>query len=567
MKFDQQLVEELITESNLDLKIYARFLKSCNNDHVKLITLLVREGYIPRRKYGRKIGDLIGFAYLPLSETLIEHHVLTQIPKELAEKLGAIALYEINGVVSVAMSQPTNTRALAELSAHLNKDVSPVFSFEDEVHNAISMNYITIEWLEEALDSVENSSIIKSGNTKEELTTLSQVKEITNLLDMIIHLALKNRASDIHLEPKKHHLLLRFRNDGILFNKSVLSLEVLAALVSRIKVLCQMDITEKRKPQDGRFEFKLKHNSIDVRVSVLPSLHGEKVVMRLLGADLFDKYLDFETLGFSDEVQQKVKRALDSPNGMLFVSGPTGSGKTTTLHCALNHINHSGINVMTIEDPIEYERPNITQVSINPKFGRDFPTVLRSMLRQDPDVIMIGEIRDLETAKIAANAALTGHMVLTSLHTNNSIQAVTRMVEMGVEHFVIAPSIIGVLGQRLVRKICPRCKISYQPSIKELAKYFDLSKNDKLPLLYKGSGCEHCNHTGFSGRIAIHEYLGITQDLRNCILRGSNYDEFYKMAMECEEYIQFQYDGFKKALMGLTTLQEVDNAVSSTIGY
>ncbi len=359
------------------------------------------------------------------------------------------------------------------------------------------------------------------------------------------------------IEPKKYHVVLRFRRDGLLFNKSILPKEVHAGIVGRIKVLANLDITERRKPQDGRFDFELPQSTPDLRVSFLPSLHGEKIVARLLGTDLIDKYLDFETLGFSSDIIAHIKHALESPNGMLFVTGPTGSGKTTTLHCVLNYLNRPEKNIITIEDPIEYEHPDITQVSVNQRIGRDFPTLLRSVLRQDPDVIMIGEIRDMETARIAANAAMTGHMVLTSLHTNDAIQAVTRMVEMGVEHFVVAPSIIGVLGQRLVRRLCNHCKISYTPSLCELEPYFDITGAEEAPTLYRSSGCELCGHTGYSGRIAIHEYLGITPELRNCILRGNDYEYFSGIATNSEQYRPFIYDGLKKVLNGLTTLEEV----------
>ncbi len=563
MNFSSEFIEDLVADSQLESGVYNRILKKCDNNYIMLAATLVKEGYISRKKWGKKIGDMIGVAYLPVGETYIDSNLLSIIPRDIAETHSVIALYEINGVVSVAMSDPHSMDDISIISEIIGKRVSPVFSFMDEIHNSITMNYATIDGLDAILKEVEKTLLHAKSISNDELTSLSQAKEIKNLLDMIIYLALQGRASDIHIEPKKHHLLLRFRHDGVLFNKAALPIEVHTPLVSRIKVLCQLDISEKRKPQDGRFEFSLPHAEIDLRVSILPALHGEKVVLRILGAGLFDKHLEFESLGFSEEIKQKVTDALKAPNGMLFVTGPTGSGKTTTLHCALNFINHPGLNVVTIEDPVEYERPNITQVAVHPKVGRDFPNVLRAILRQDPDVIMIGEIRDLDTAKIAANAALTGHMVLTSLHTNDSIQAVTRMIEMGVEHFVIAPSIVGVLGQRLVRKVCEHCKQSYTPNKSDLERYIDLEDVEELPSLYRGKGCDHCNGTGFSGRLAIHEYLGIDSKLRNCILRGTNYEEFFHMAMASDEYTHFYHDGFKKAFMGLTTIDEVVNSVTT----
>ena len=557
MDLPSHILEEARLDSKLDNIVFDRRFKECENDPLKTILALIRDGYIHRNKYGNLIGDAIDEAYLPLSETLFENDVLQLIPQEIAERYGAIAIYQLGDTVSIAIEDPTNFSILSIVRGAIGKQVSTVFSFSDEIQNAIKLHYAAARGLDSLLDEGVENKRLNREVSNDELIKLSNTQEIKDLVDMIVYLALRDRASDIHIEPKKYHVLLRFRRDGRLFNKAVLPSAVVAPLISRIKILANLDIMEKRKPQDGRFDFDLPQFTADLRVSILPSLHGEKVVARLLGTDLMDKCLDFETLGFDHEIIDDISHALNSPNGMLFVTGPTGSGKTTTLHCALNYLNKPSINIVTIEDPIEYEHPDITQVSINNKMGRDFPTVLRSVLRQDPDVIMIGEIRDLETAKIAANAAMTGHMVLTSLHTNDAIQAVTRMVEMGVEHFVVAPSIIGVLGQRLVRRICTQCKTQYTPEKAYLEQFFDLSDLGEIPSLYYGAGCQTCKNEGFYGRIAIHEYLGVTPALRNCILRGTDYDEFFHVARQTEDYRPFHIDGFKKALKGLTTLEEI----------
>jgi type IV pilus assembly protein PilB len=301
---------------------------------------------------------------------------------------------------------------------------------------------------------------------------------------------------------------------------------------------------------------------MDIRVSTLPTIRGEKVVLRILGSAYASATLNLDKLNFVPEVLAPLTRVIQQPSGILFVTGPTGSGKTTTLYAALNFINHPDINIVTIEDPVEYDIPSISQVQVNDKVGRSFETVLRSMLRQDPDVILVGEIRDVETARIATQAAMTGHLVLTTLHTGNAIQATTRLMDMGVDRFMVAPSLIGVLSQRLVRRICELCKVEYDPTPEYLGQYFSWRKGYRLPPLYRGEGCEHCGQTGYHGRIGIHEFLNVTSRLREALLEGTRYDELYALAVT-GGFREMRYDGFKKALRGLTTIEEVLKATTS----
>ncbi|WP_163834340.1 GspE/PulE family protein [Spartinivicinus ruber] len=561
MQFSPELIEELRREVDIDDKLFSKLLKANNNDYEQFILMLIKEGYISRKKWGKKIGDAIDFAYLPLNETYIDDSLLELIPQEIAEKYSAMIVYKFGSRVSIALKNPLDHNTKVILSRFVGHPISALFSFEDEIKKSIAMHYGAAVCLDTLLEKTEKLTPTSNLDSPEQLVKLASNKEVKDLANTIIYMALKDKVSDIHIESKKHHVLLRFRKDGVLFNQAVLPLQISASLTNYFKTLAQADISEKRRPQDGRFDFALSHHTIDIRLSVLPTLHGEKLVMRLLGTEFLDKYLDFDELGFSKSITSHVQEALNAPNGMIFVTGPTGSGKTTTLHCALNYLSNPGINIVTIENPIEYEHPNITQISVEEKIGRNFSSILRAVLRQDPDVIMIGEIRDLETARIAANAALTGHMVLTSLHTNNAIQAVTRMVEMGVEHFVIAPSVIGVLGQRLVRKICSNCMEAYTPNETYMSRFFDLDNVSTMPELYRGSGCHACNNTGFSGRIAIHEFLGITDELRNHIIQSQSHQNFYQAAIQSEHYQPLAKDGFKKALMGQTTLEEVASIV------
>ncbi|MBU2713594.1 GspE/PulE family protein [Zooshikella harenae] len=563
MFYSSELTAELQQELKVDDIVFKRLLHANDNDIEKLVLTLIKESYISRKKWGNKIGDVNHYAYLPLRETFIDEDLLPLIPHEIAEKYSAIVVYKLGSRVSIALKDPADQSTKDIISNFVGKAISPLFSFEDEIQKAIAMYYGSSQGLDNLMIHSEPSLKLLATNSKEQLRQLANKHELKQLTDRIIYMALKDRATDIHIEPKSHHLIIRFRKDGVLYEKAVLSSEIAIPLINCFKVLAGVDITERRKPLDGRFSFNLSADHVvDVRMSTLPSLHGETMVLRLLGAEFLDRFLNFEELGFTHDILEHLKEALNVPNGMIFVTGPTGSGKTTTLHCALNYICNSGINIVTIEDPIEYEHPEITQVAVNEKAGRTFSSVLRSVLRQDPDVVMIGEIRDLETARIAANAALTGHMVLTSLHTNDAIQAMTRMIEMGVEHFVLAPSVIGILGQRLVRKICTHCKEKYIPDEAYLKHFFDLRGVTQLPFLYRGVGCNACSQTGFSGRVAVHEFLGITNTLRNCILRTQDYEEFYRIAVNSKHYLPFAKDGLKKVLMGLTTFEEVSCSVN-----
>jgi type IV pilus assembly protein PilB len=355
---------------------------------------------------------------------------------------------------------------------------------------------------------------------------------------------------------------VRFRIDGVLVDRMVFPAALGLPLASRLKVAAGMDITERRAPQDGRLRFQLPLQNIDIRISTLPMLHGEKVVMRILGTLFAGAMLSLERLDIVPGVLTRLKEVIRQPNGILFVTGPTGSGKTTTLYAALNFINRPGINVVTIEDPVEYELASINQVQVNERAGRSFHAVLRSVLRQDPDVILVGEIRDTETARIATQAAMTGHLVLTTLHTNDAIQASTRLIDMGVERFMVAPSLIGVLNQRLVRRVCDVCRVEYQPDPEYLAQFFTWRRGYTPPPFYRGEGCERCGGTGYHGRVGIHEFLNVTHRLRDALLQQTDYAGLRAIAL-AEGFHDMRFDGLKKALRGLTTIEEV---VEATLG-
>ncbi|MDO8787769.1 MAG: GspE/PulE family protein [Sulfuritalea sp.] len=537
-------------------------LKAANQDTIEFVQFVITDGYLDRDTAGDLLAAMINCTYVNLGKTLFQKEALALLPGEIAERYQAIPLYQMGDAVTVGMVRPDDANAVKELSTLMMKPVSPVFCFRDEIESAIKVSYQSTSNVDALVAKLDLSPFLSGKFSEKQLTDLVESRPLVALSDSIILLALKERASDIHIEPKKNEVVVRFRIDGVLVDKLFLPVEMALPLASRYKIMAEMDITERRKPQDGRLSFPLPTKNLDLRVSSLPVMHGEKVVMRILGSLYTSAALNLDKLDFSPEILRPFKATLKQPQGILFVTGPTGSGKSSTLYAALNFINTPEINIVTIEDPVEYDVPSLNQVMVNDKAGRSFEAVLRSVLRQDPDAILVGEIRDTETARIAAQAALTGHLVLTTLHTSDAIQATTRLLEMGVERFIVAPSIIGVLGQRLVRRLCEYCKTEHQPDPDILRQYFFWREGATLPVFYRGEGCEHCGKTGYSGRIGIHEYLKVTPQIREAVLRERDYDEIMAIAIR-QGFKKLRYDGFKKALRGLTSLEEVVRATAS----
>ncbi|MDD4170491.1 MAG: GspE/PulE family protein, partial [Desulfotomaculaceae bacterium] len=367
--------------------------------------------------------------------------------------------------------------------------------------------------------------------------------------------AIEQEASDIHIESQEYRVRVRYRIDGMLREVMSLPKKILPAVISRIKIMSGIDIAEKRIPQDGRLRLRLGTREIDLRVSTLPTVYGEKIVIRLLDKGTVKSY-KIERIGFSRLNRQRFTSALKRSHGMLLITGPTGSGKTTTLYAALNEINTIEKNIITVEDPVEYMLEGINQTQVNVKAGMTFAAGLRSILRQDPDIIMVGEIRDSETAKISIKYANTGHLVLSTLHTNDAAGAITRLVEMGIEPFMVASSVLVTVAQRLVRLICPECRQAYELAPDAVERVFIGVGSEQPVTLYKGAGCEHCGHTGYRGRMAIHEVLPITAGLRRLIIRNASSDEVKQKAL-AEGMISLKMDGIQKVMEGLTTIEEV----------
>jgi type II secretory ATPase GspE/PulE/Tfp pilus assembly ATPase PilB-like protein len=527
-------------------------LSALEKEHGKGAELLdaLIESKLLTKETGCKLhADSIGFAYVDPFASIITDEALAAIPIEIARKVCVIGLYVIDGVLTAAFAHPEDEATVKRLSQIVQMPVSPVFSMRRDIEDALLIQYSTEKNLEETLAELGDSKVL---DNPDKLDSESLVK----VLDAVIYYAIRERATDIHIEPQETQSRVRFRIDGMLREVIVFSRKLHRSLVARIKILCALNIAETRFPQDGRFSMPLGTSTANFRVSTIPSQYGEKCVIRLLAMTGRKSMITLEKMMMSQTILGPFRRLIENPNGIIFVTGPTGSGKTTTLYSALHEINKPDVNISTIEDPIEIQLAGVTQTQVNNHIDLKFATVLRSLLRQDPDAILVGEIRDLETAKIASEAALTGHIVFATLHTNTAAQAIVRLIEIGVEPYMVAPSIIGVLAQRLAARICENCKEPYYPPREVLQKYFREEGLVDVPF-YRGRGCPACRGTGYKGRVAFHELVLITEEIRTLITNRASVQEITAAATKVG-FKPLRYDGLKKVLLGLTTIEEIE---------
>ncbi len=563
MRNNPQFMESLVNASILTENDAEKLRLKFNSDAYEVLLHLVDSGTMDKEQLGRLWADTFNLSYVNLEKTLFVTKIVEILPEDFAHQNKIIPIYKIDNVITAAMADPLNHSVIRQAEQLIGYQLSPVFAFPSEIEDAIEVQYRTHDSLNEYISTIATNSIFDGTGkiTSEQLDKIAGDQASVELARNLMLLAVKEKASDIHIDPQEDTIYVRFRVDGVLHDRIKLDKSMLPALITRLKVIASLDITERRRPQDGRVKLELKNKAIDFRLSSMPTIYGEKIVLRALGQIVSHNIPNIEELELSNANYKVIKEVIDTPNGIFFVTGPTGSGKTTTLFSVLKYLNRPGVNVMTVEDPVEYRLPRVNQVQVNSAIGFDFSKALRSFLRQDPDVILIGEIRDLETAKIASQAALTGHLVLASIHTNSALQAVTRLIEIGVEPFLVAPSIIGVMAQRLVRKICPHCKEKYQPSKEEIEQYFIWDGKTKVDF-YRGHGCVECLHTGYSGRIAIQELFIITETVRTLVSDGASIIDINKAALN-EGFQTMRYDGFKKVLMGLTTAEEVERVTAA----
>jgi len=514
----------------------------------KIRELLLQKYLISEEETYSVWAEYLDLPYIDLSLTIFDPEALAMIPSDFARENNLIPFSFYPGELSVAFDNP-NINTVDWLKKQTGCEILIHIATKFRILEAIKLYYGEMD-IKRVAEELDLSSYSKEKLSAREITEIGPIVNISNGL---IADAIKHSASDIHIEPREDYLQVRYRVDGILREQYGLKHDMALPLASRYKVMADLNITEKRRPQDGRIRHVVGEKQIDIRVSVVPTTHGEKIVLRIL--DKSGMQLNIDRLLFSKHIHRQAMQLISSPHGIFFITGPTGSGKTTTLYSMLNHINSMEKNITTIEDPVEYQLPLTNQIQVNHNIDFGFADALRSVLRQDPDVIMVGEIRDLETARVATEAALTGHLVFSTLHTNNAIDAVLRLVEIGVESFMVAPSIIGILAQRLVRRICQKCKVEYGASAEEM-RYFGLPSDDSAIKLFKGNGCPACMGTGYSGRIAIHELVYITDEIRELILQSTSNDRIARAAYKLG-YKSMRFDGLKKALRGLTTLSEI----------
>ena len=506
-------------------------------------------------------ADTMGIAYVDPFASVVTEEAVGKIPVAIAAKARAIGLYILDGVLTVAMADPSDAKLVRRLGQVAEIPVSPVFALPRDIEAAININYSPEKGIEESLSELADSDLFTNLETaSDKIAILAQNNALVEILNSIIYFAMRERASDIHLEAMESQCRIRFRIDGSLHEVLAYSRKLHQALISRIKILCELNISEMRFPQDGRFTMPIGSQSANFRVSTLAADYGEKAVIRILATTGKKAMLTLDKMMISQSILRPFKQLIQNPNGIIFVTGPTGSGKTTTLYAALNEINSPSINISTIEDPIEIKLAGVTQSQVNLHIDLKFATILRTLMRQDPDAILIGEIRDLETAKIATEAALTGHIVFATLHTNTAPQAIVRLMEIGVEPYMVAPTVIGVLSQRLAARICEGCKEAYHPSKELLQRYFKDEKFDDVTF-YRGRGCPACRQTGYKGRVAFHELVLITDEIRGLISEGRSVQDIARAAAKVG-YKALRYDGLKKVLLGLTTIEEIEQSTS-----
>src|SRR5690625_4133581 len=535
------LVESgLITPEQLEMALNDKYSEE------KLGDALLRQGLITEQQLIEVLEFQLGVPHINIHQYPIEPETIQLVPQEIAKRYQVMPSRTENHQFFVAMAHPMDYFAIEELRMATGFQIVPAIATKDELQRAITKYYELQQSLEEAMGDFAPEEIVEEAGITDEDSP------VVRLVNQIISNAVQQRASVIHFDPQELELKIRYRIDGVMMTERTLPKHMQNVLTARLKIMANLNITENRIPQDGRIKLTVNFKPIDIRISTLPSVFGEKIVMRIL--DLSNALDSFDKIGFSDENAEKFKRMIAQPNGIVLITGPTGSGKSSTLYAALNKLNDESVNIITVEDPVEYQLEGINQVQVNEAVGMTFATGLRSILRQDPDIVMVGEIRDFETAQISIRASLTGHLVLSTLHTNSAVAALTRLTDMGIEPFLISSSLTGVVAQRLVRRVCRDCSEDIQPTEREHEIFrshgFEISK------VKKGKGCATCLMTGYRGRLAIHEVLLIDDEIRSLVMKSAS-------ASEIRQYVKrldipfLMDDGLLKVSQGLTTTEEV----------
>ncbi len=530
--------------------------KNAIADKVSLYEALVDKDLLSDENLGKITADFLKLPFISLSKIMIPQDILAIIPEDIARRQKIVVIGQDKTALKVATSQPENTDIQQFIAQKTGLPLHIYFSTEKDINNTLRLYK---KQLQERFDELLKEQVAVAGAAH------AKDAPITKLVDLLIEYAYYNKASDVHIEPRPADSITRFRIDGVLHDVLMLPKELHGQVITRIKVLSKLRTDEHLSAQDGKMQIKLADEALDVRVSIVPVVQGEDAVLRLLSSK--SRQFSLSDLGMADKDLAKIKTAYQKPYGMVLVTGPTGSGKTTSSYAVLKILNTREKNIATIEDPVEYEIKGITQIQVNPKTNLTFADGLRSILRQDPDIILVGEIRDEETADIAINSAMTGHLVLSTLHTNNAATALPRLIDMGIEPFLVASSVNVIIGQRLVRKICDSCRVSYTQERTELlkrfpesiiTKYFGKSREIRM---YRGKGCPICHTTGYSGRVGVYEILEITEEVKKLITEKADADDIKKKALSQGMTTMFE-NGLSKVQEGLTTVEEVLRATT-----
>jgi type IV pilus assembly protein PilB len=532
-------------------------LATATRNGIRLQDALVKTGYASAAEVMSAIAEFHNMKFVDLENIEIPKAVIEQVPESVARENFVIPIEMDGSGITIATSDPTNYDAQTKVQFVLNRDVLFVLADREQINEAINRYYGQNET--ESVDSVlsEFTDTAIEFTETEATTNLAEVESdapVVKLVNLIITEAVSQRASDIHIEPFADRIRIRYRIDGILVERDNPPRRLLAPILSRIKIMSNIDISEKRRPQDGRIKMSIHGKHYDLRVSILPTVHGQSAVMRIL--DRGNIQVSIRDLGFSDEDNVRFQKIIKRPNGIFLVTGPTGSGKTTTLYAALNELNRPDRKIITAEDPVEYYLPGINQVEVKHQIGLDFARIIRAMLRQAPNIILVGEIRDKETAEIAVQASLTGHLVFSTLHTNDAPSAVTRLIDIGVAPFLVASSVIAIMAQRLVRIICPKCKEPYTPPQDEIIAAGITKEQLATATFMRGKGCSYCHQTGYRGRRAIFELMQMNSSIREMTFAREPAQALRRVARKTGMTTLLE-DGVKKALKGITTLEEV----------
>ena len=551
---DLLVARKYLTRDRLDEALAAQ---SAGSGNKLLGELLVESGLCTEDQVMECIAVEFGVPYVRLESRLFDPKMFDAVPREFIEKHTVLPLFKIRGMLTVAVSEPTNVFLIDELRDVAGCDVQIAVASAKDIRRMVQ-TYVPntrVFVIDDIIDDARGDAVELIEESIEDIgagVDAAGQSPIIRLVNYVIYNAVKESASDIHIEPTERQLRVRYRVDGSLYQSLELPIHLAPAVASRIKIMANLDISDRRLPQDGRIHVMMERRPIDLRVSTLPMPFGEKVVIRVLDNQSIN--ISIEDLGFNADIHQKFSAELQQHNGICLVTGPTGSGKSTTLYAALGGVSNVERNVCTVEDPIEYQLSLVNQFQVNERIGLTFATILRSLLRQDPDVLMVGEIRDEETARIAIQAALTGHLVFSTLHTNDACSSVSRLIDMGIEGYLLGASLNMVLAQRLCRRVCPKCKVSYEPP-----KAMQLAMGRmglEVDEYFRGTGCKRCRNTGYSGRIAIHELLVLDEDLRELITTNPTTSGLRQLAI-AKGMAPLRYDGLCKVKEGITTIEEI----------